>query len=302
MRRLRHKYDLVHEPGFEPLPFAARSVVTIHDMIFFRLADHFEPAFVARYQRRVRASVANASQVIAVSESTRRDIIDILNVSPDKVHAIPLGVRAEEFRTRMPEKQQEVALHPLGITQPYLLSIGDLYRRKNNITLIKAFARMDSTLRDAFQLVIAGAPKEPEVLSEMQAEIATSGLEGKVLLTGYVEEALRPLLIARATTLLYPSCYEGFGLPPLEAMACGVPVVCADNSSLPEVVGKAGILISEYTDPEAWIHPVERCLSDQEFRRELIRAGEERVRSFSWEQTARATVDVYHAAAKGSTR
>ncbi len=301
MRRLNHTFDLVHEPAFEPLPRAPRSVVTIHDMILFRLADHFEPAFAARYQRRIRASVENASQVIAVSQSTRRDIIDILHVSPDKVHAIPLGVRREEFQLGVPEVEQNAELKRVGIMRPYLLSIGDLYRRKNNITLVRAFARLPAMLREAFQLVIAGAPKEREVLNELHTEIARSGLEGKVLIPGYVEESLRPLLIARAATLLYPSCHEGFGLPPLEAMTCGVPVICSDNTSIPEVVGGAGILIPHFTDPEAWVGPIEQVLTDQEFRATLVQAGRSRVQEFSWERTAIATLEVYALAAEGKT-
>lgn len=298
LRLLSQQYDLVHEPGYEPLPFARRSVVTIHDMILFRRPQDYPARFAARYQRRVRESARNASQIIADSENTRQDIIDLLDISPEKVHTIHLGVDQQIF-TREPSAETEASiLATVGVTKPFLLSIGDLYARKNNISLIKAWARLPRSVQVSHQLVIAGAPKEDTVIDEINREIQDAGFADMICLPGYVDSAARQALMRRAQALLYPTLYEGFGLPPLEAMACGVPTICSNNSSIPEVVGDASLLISDSQNPEAWADAIVRILSDGELRRMYREKGLERIQSFTWEQTARQTLRVYERAAR----
>ncbi len=295
-RTLSRRYDLVHEPGYEPLPFAPRSVVTIHDMILFRQAQDYPPRFAARYQRRIRESARNASLIIADSEQTRRDILALLDVPPEKVVTILLGVDLSSFAVSIPPDQAQRLRKALGITQPFLVSIGDLYRRKNNITLVQAWARLPHDICMTHQLVIAGAPQETTVLAELQAEIAALGLEEQVLLAGYVSEETRKFLLSHAQALLYPSLYEGFGLPPLEAMACGTPTVSSNNSSIPEVVGNAGLLVTDYTEPDAWAQAIVQIVTDGGLRRQYTENGYARVQLFPWEETARQTLGVYERA------
>lgn len=296
MRQLSRGYDLVHEPGYEPLPVAPRSVLTIHDMIFFRLPEQYPSGIVRRYQRRLRDSARIARQIITDSDQTRRDVIALLPVPPEKVHTIPLGVSPQDFAPDMPNEQIRRVLAALGLDKPFLLSLGDLYQRKNNISLVRAFARLPDDLKRTYQLVIAGAPKEARVLAELEAEIEASGLRESVRITGYVDDITRTLLLTRAAALLYPSLYEGFGLPPLEAMACGVPAVCANNSSIPEVVGEAALLVQEYQSADAWAEAITRVLSDTHLRKGLIAQGRERVKAFTWERTARQTLEIYERA------
>ncbi len=297
-RTLSRRYDLVHEPGYEPLPLAPRSVVTIHDMILFRQERDYSPRFAARYQRRLRESARNASLIIADSQQTRRDILALLDVPPEKVVTILLGVDSSSFAVSTPPAQAQRLGQALGITQPFLVSIGDLYRRKNNITLVRAWARLPQDVRETHQLVIAGGPQDAAVLAELRAEIAASGLDKQVLLTGYVSDKARKFLLFQAQALLYPSLYEGFGLPPLEAMACGTPTVSSDNSSIPEVVGDAGLLVADYTEPDAWAQAIVRIVMEEGLRRQCIESGYARARLFPWQETARQTLAVYERAAR----
>ena len=291
-RTLSRRYDLVHEPAYEPLPVAPRTVLTIHDLILFRRPE-YSPAVTARYQRRLRDSARRAAVILADSEHTRRDILELLDVPPEKVRTALLGVRPADFQALAPDEDAQATLAGLGVTSPFLLSLGDLYRRKNNLTLVRAFARLPPDLRRTHQLVIAGAEKDADVMRELREEIAGAGLEGRVLLPGYVPHPARQALMARAQALCYPTLYEGFGLPPLEAMACGVPTVSSNNSSIPEVVGDAGLLVSDYADPDAWAAALSRLLTDPPLRAALTAQGRARARLFTWERTARETLRAY---------
>ena len=294
-RALSRRCDLVHEPAYEPLPVAPRSVLTIHDLILFRRPE-YAPAVTVRYQRRLRDSARQAAVILADSENTRRDILELLDVPPEKVRTVLLGVRPNAFELRPTDEEARDALAALGVTSPFLLSIGDLYRRKNNVTLVRAFARLPPDLRRTHQLVIAGAEKDVGVTRELREEIAAARLEDRVLLPGYVPHTSRQALMARAQALCYPTLYEGFGLPPLEAMAGGVPTISSDNSSIPEVIGDAGLLVPEYEEPDAWTATLTRLLTDDALRAGLITRGLARAHLFTWERTAQETLRAYEAA------
>ncbi len=298
LRALSRGYDVVHEPGFEPLPLARRSVVTLHDLIFFRLADQMNPEGAAFYQRRQRESARNAAAVITDSEHTRRDAIELLGLAPEKVHTVHLGVSPSAFEAGISEAEARTELAALGVTRPFFLCIGDFYRRKNYITVLNAFAALPHGLRRDAQLVIAGAHVDQEVWAEMNAAVTSADLAASVLMPGYVSHAARRALMTRAVTLLYPSVYEGFGLPPLEAMACGVPTASADNTSIPEVVGDAGLLVRDFLEPDAWAEVMTQILTDEDSRRHYVAKGLERARTFTWERTARETLKVYELAAR----
>jgi glycosyltransferase involved in cell wall biosynthesis len=295
MRRIRWGWDVVHEPGFEPLPLAPRSVLTLHDLIFFRVPDQLPPDKLAYYQRRLRESAHNAAVVVTDSEHTRRDAIELLDLPPEKVRTVLLGVSPKAFEVNVTDDIAHQELAALGITRPFLLSIGDFYRRKNYLTALKAYALLPKDVRENCQYVFAGAQVDTSLAAEMQSIISAEGLEQSVLMPGYVSHAARRALMTRASALVYPSTYDG--LPPLEAMACGVPTISSGNSSLPEVVGDAGLLVTDYLEPEAWAEAMICTLTDESLRQMFIEKGKARARTFTWERTARETLKAYELAA-----
>lgn len=297
LRRLPWGYDIVHEPAFEPLPLAPRLVLTLHDTIFFRLGDHFAPEVTAHHQRRLRESAKQAAQIMADSEWTRQDAIEILGIEPERIRTVYLGVTPEAFEVGVTEDDANHELTALGVNRPYFVSVGDVIRRKNLITAVRAFARLPEDIKNNAQYVIAGA-QGPDVAAELRAEIAELGLTEHILLPGYITHTARRSLLSHARALLYPSVSEGFGLPPLEAMACGVPSIASDATSIPEVVGDAGLLVQDYLNPDAWTDALIRVLTDEALRADLIIRGRARAATFTWERTACETLKVYEIAAR----
>lgn len=297
-RAVSRSFDIVHEPGFSPLPLAPRLVLTLHDLISFRSADHFPPDLAAAAQRRLRLSARTATQIMADSEHTRRDALELLGLAPEKIHTVPLGVDAAELETGMDEAEAARELETLGVTKPFFLTLGDLLRGKNNITALRGFIGLAREMRETHQMVIAGTPGPDAVMRELGEAVAGAGMKKTVLMPGYVGSGARRALMSRAAALLFPSVYEGFGLPPLEAMASGTPVIAADNTSIPEVVGDAGILVADYLEPAAWTGAMTRLLTDAALKDDLIRRGRQRARLFTWERTARETRRIYELAAQ----
>lgn len=284
----REGVDLLHGMAFSvPVLGPCRSVVTIFDMSF-ALFPAYHPRGRRLYLSLVtRLSVRAARRVIAISESTRHDICRVLGVEPDKVAVIPLGV-GDEYRP-LPDNEQEAfrARHGIG---RYIFFEGTIEPRKNLVRLVRAYARLRQGGAISHKLVIGGAPGWG--YAALQAEIESLGLGGDVVLLGYVDRGESPLWYAAADLSVYPSLYEGFGLPPLEAMACGTPVVAAASSSLPEVVGDAGVLVPPL-NVDALAEAMRSLLRDPEKRRSLSERGLARARSYTWAETARATASLY---------
>lgn len=282
--------DVVFAPNFVPPPTRNRRlVVTIHDLAFRRFprtAPHGTPRWLARLDR----TLAVATRVIAVSQATRRDLLDLYGVEPAKVRVIPLGVDGAAFRPLEEEVVRE-ARRRFGIHRPYVLYLGGIEPRKNLPNLVRAVAALGKRVA----LVIAGAGVQwnPQGAALLQAALAALPLGDRleVIQTGYVSEGDKAALLSGAEALVYPSLYEGFGLPLLEAMACGTPVVTSDRSSLPEVAGDAAVL-ADPDQPEAITAAIDRVLSDGDLRKRLREAGIERAARFDWTQTARKTAEV----------
>jgi glycosyltransferase involved in cell wall biosynthesis len=291
-------FDVLFAPNFVPPPTRKpRLVVTVHDLAFRRLpetAPHGTRWWLARLDR----ALQRATRVIAVSQSTRGDLLECTSVDPARVVVVPLGVDRSTFRPPRPEEVAAVRSR-YSLDGPYLLALGGIEPRKNLPGILEAFARLDPDLR----LVIAGAgvewnPEGSSLLADALAELAPDA-RGRVHRTGYVSEEDKVALLGGAEALVYPSLYEGFGLPVLEAMACGTPVVTSDVSSLPEVAGEAAVLVDP-NDPGAIASGVGKLLTDSALRERLRRAGLERAARFSWEDTARATAAVLRQAAGSS--
>jgi glycosyltransferase involved in cell wall biosynthesis len=272
-------------------------VTTVHDVSFALFPDLFLPRDRWILKTFVPRSMAKAARVIADSESTRRDILRLYKsqIPSEKVVTILL---AADARFQPPQNGQESAWKTVNTrisleNQPYILSVGVLQPRKNLGVLLDAFALVKlGPHKLPHKLVIAGKRGWlGEELDRQVAELPSEVLRD-VIWAGYVPDDDLPALYGGAEAFCYPSKYEGFGLPPLEAMACGCPVLCIRASSIPEVVGDAAVLLPP-DDSGAWAAALEKLLAQPQVRERWRERGLERARRFSWEQTARKTLRVY---------
>lgn len=288
--RLRHQGEAIyHSPNYFLPPFAGRTVATIHDLSH-HIYPQFHPAARADYMRRMLPdSLRRASHLITDAESVRRELIEHFNYPADQITAIPLGADP----AFCPHSAAELApvLGRWGL-QPhnYSLYVGTIEPRKNLDRLLTAYESLPAALRQHHPLVMAGgAGWCSERTHERMARAASAGW---LHYLRYVAQADLPALYAGARLFVYPSLYEGFGLPVLEAMASGVPVITSNTSSLPEVVGTAALQIAP-EDTEALTIALLQALQDDAWRTQARSAGLERARLFSWETCIHRTVQVY---------
>ncbi len=287
--------DLYHFPNFTRPPLArGASVITVHDMAFLRLPDTLEEKNRAYLQARMRPSVEKADAIITVSHFTARELSELMNVSADKVFAIHSGLDAD---MKPPSPEAVKALRQRrGLDRPYLLMVGTLEPRKNIPFLISIFERLTHFDGD---LVIAGRRgwKYEPILERIRA----SKRAAQIKLIEDLGEGELPTLYGGAELFVLPSLYEGFGFPPLESMACGVPAVVAPAGSLAEVCGEAALVIADY-DADRWAIAVQRLL-DHPSEREALRArGLAHAPTFRWSETARQTWKVYEGVLANSVR
>lgn len=276
-------------PPLAPCPV----VTTIHDVAFRRLPHLFPLKHRLLLNLLIPLAVGNAAAVITGSEATRRDLIELYEVDAEKVTVTPYAA-GPTYRPMDPDEARRAVSSRLRLPVPYILSVGVLQPRKNLPRLVRAYNRIAA--RIPHRLVVAG--KEGWDNEELAAAVAQSPAGKAPLFTGYVADADLPVLYAAADLFVYPSLYEGFGLPPLEAMACGTPVLTSDVSSLPEVVGEAGMTVDPH-DEAAIAAAIEQLLGDPARRAEMSAAGIRRASEFSWERTARQTIAVYERVAQG---
>lgn len=283
-----------------PLIHPRRSVVTVHDLGYLAYPEAHRSADRRYLGWSTRWNARQATAVLADSTATKADLVAAYGVSPAKVHVVHLG--RDETLTRVEDPGRIAGVrHKYGIAGPgYLLYVGTLQPRKNLKRIIEAFARVAGTPAGAgIQLVLAGGQGWLFEQMRLPALVAQLGLTDRVLFPGYVADADLPALLSGARAFVYPSLYEGFGIPVLEAGACGVPVITSNTSSLPEVAGdpsagpdQAAALLVDPHDVDAIADAMVRVLTDDALRAELIRRGQENVKRFSWEKCARETLAV----------
>jgi glycosyltransferase involved in cell wall biosynthesis len=287
----RNPVDVLHvqftAPPFSPCPV----VVSIHDLSFEHLPETFKWRSRKQLRITVRRSAREASQVIALSEYARKDIIATYAVSPEKITAIPLAAPAH-FRPIRNEEELQRVRQTYGIEGEYILSVGTIQPRKNLSRLVAAYSRLRWAKPGVKlpKLVLAG--KCAWLYDETLRRIKELKISDSVILPGYVPETDLPALYSGALCFIYPSYFEGFGLPPLEAMKCGAPVIVGDRTSLPEVVGDAGLLVDPF-DVDALARAIETVIGDSNLRAELSVKGLARAKLFDWRETARQTLAVY---------
>jgi alpha-1,3-rhamnosyl/mannosyltransferase len=285
----RGGFDLYHEPNFLPLPFEGPLVLTVHDLSWIRYPQAHPPERVAAMARYFEPGLRRADLVIAVSEFVRGEIIERFALAPDKVRAI--GEGADAIFTPQDAAATRPTLDRLGLKHgSYFLSVGTLEPRKNLQRVLDAYAALPDSLRAACPLVLAGMAGWDT--AQAHARIAQLVAAGEIRRLGYLPRADLAMVTAGARVLVYPSLYEGFGLPPLEAMSCGVPVITSNVSSLPEVVGDAGMLVTP-TDTGQIREAMERMAVDGDFREAMAARALVRSRDFSWSRCAQETVAAY---------
>ena len=289
------KVDLLHVPGFDaPLWKPGPVVLTVHDLIGALFPQNFPPVSRFYWSTWLPFSLRFADAVIADSEATRRDIERLTRLPPAKITVIPLGVEARF--APCPPPQVEASRARYGLPPSLILYVGTLEPRKGIDTLIEAFAALAP--RCAADLVVVG--KRGWYWTPLLARLSALGLEQRVHLLDYVPDADLPALYSAAALLALPSRYEGFGLPVLEAMACGTPVVCSNAASLPEVAGEAARLVPP-DQPQGLADAMEAVLSQPDLAATLRHQGRQRAAVFTWERTAEATLAVYERLAYNRT-
>lgn len=272
---------------FIPVP----TLVTVHDLILLVLRGPYLGPTAWAWMGFHRAAARRSRFVVAVSENTARDVERIWKIPAERIAVVYEGV-APDYRPVEEDRIEEV-LSRHGIGRPYLLYLGGFDPRKNLQTLLLAFRRFLFSSGGDFRLVMAGDRRGFE--GYLDDEVEEMGLEDRVVFTGFVSEEDLPALYTGASAFVCVSLYEGFGLPLLEAMACGTPVLASRSSSIPEVVGDAGLLVDP-RDPEEIAQGMKKLVEEDALRMELVRKGLERASTFSWERAALSITDLYERA------
>ncbi len=287
--------DVVHCTEHLLVPTAhVPTVLTVHDVVYVTHPEWHLPWNHRFLRLAMPRFVRGADAIIAVSDYTRRDVVSLLHADPAKVHVIHEGVDARFQPVREPEALAEVRTR-YHLRPPYILYVGAIEPRKNLPMLLRAFAALCHEPGFQHQLVIAGG--KGWLYDEVFATASGLGLGDRCLFPGHVPDQDLPALYSAADIFTFPAYFEGFGLPPLEAMACGTPVVSSGAASLPEVVGEAGILLSPY-DERAWVEALRRLAGDGALHQRLSALGLAQARRFTWQETARQTVEVYRRVAQ----
>ncbi len=282
------KIDLFHSPDFVLPPVSGNipTLLTVHDISFAHYPETFPAPLVKYLNSVVPWSIERATHVLADSISTKRDLVELWRVPEEKVTVLYAGVNGR-FQPSQPAQITAVC-QKHNITTPYILCVGTVQPRKNYPMLVRAFAPLAKEL--PHNLVIAGG--KGWLNEELMAEIERQGVGDRVQFTGFVDDADLPALYSGADVLAFPSLYEGFGLPLLEAMACETAVVSSNSSCLPEVAGNAPLLPPD--DEAAWTQTLRRLLTSPADRAALIKDGYAQVRKFGWKTAAEQLRAIYH--------
>jgi glycosyltransferase involved in cell wall biosynthesis len=287
----RNPVDVLHvqftAPPLAPCPV----VVSIHDLSFEHLPETFKRRSRMQLRLTVRRSAQKAARILTLSESVRQDIIQTYAIAPDLVTTIPPAA-AEHFSPVTDAKELQRVRHTYAITGDYILSVGSIQPRKNLKRLVAAYVRLHTERAGVKLPTLVLVGKRAWLYGETLRAIEQSGVGEKIVLTDYVPETDLPALYSGALCFVYPSYFEGFGLPPLEAMKCGTPVIVGNKTSLPEVVGEAGLLIDPFDEAEI-AAALARLIDNPDLRENLRVKGLQRAIKFSWHDTARRTLEVY---------
>lgn len=272
-----------------PYGVSGKRITTIHDMAFQAYPETVAKKTHHWLDRNLRKYCQRADLILTVSEFSRQEIHRYMGIPLERIEVVYNGVDLKHYYPRTEQEIRDVTKE-LHIPGKYLLYLGTLEPRKNIETLITAYWELKKRMADAPKLVLAG--KKGWMYDSIFESVKDFGLIQDVIFTGYVKEEAVPALLSGAEAFVFPSLYEGFGIPPLEAMACGTPVITSNTSSLPEVVKDAGILIPP-KDSRMLAQKMEELLTDQDLRSQLISAGKKQAAQFTWERSAEKMIKIY---------
>jgi alpha-1,3-rhamnosyl/mannosyltransferase len=285
------RYDLYHEPNFVPLPGQTPTVVTLHDLSVLLHPEWHPAERVAFYERNFQRGLDRCVHALAVSEFTRQEVIRHLGMDPRRVTRVYNGIRAG--LRPLPDHETELARTRLGLPPRYLLYVGTIEPRKNVLTLLKAYCSLPESFRRVYPLVLAGGWGWN--VGRVADYLSAVGRHRGVLHLGYVPDEDLPFLYNGARALAYPSFYEGFGLPPVEMLACGGAVLASTAGAIAETVGGQARLI-EPLDLDGWRKALRRVCADDDWWQELRSGAVEVARQYTWESCAAETLRVYRTA------
>jgi glycosyltransferase involved in cell wall biosynthesis len=288
---LRTRAQLLHEPHYVLPPLVrGRSVVTIHDCIHLRFPEYLPTRGALAYARAQMGSAARRSdRILTVSEASKRDILEFFDVAPEKIAVIPNAID-ERFLTPPTDEALRMVAERYQLQGDFVLYVGNIKPHKNVERLVDAFQRVRQSGHDALRLVVIG--DEISTNAALRRLVHRYNLHKHVRFLGFLPDETLSAVYRLAAVFVFPSLYEGFGLPPLEAMACGTPVIASNVSSLPEVTGDAALLVDPRSADEI-AAAIERVLADSSLRADLEARGLARARQFSWERSVRQIRDIY---------
>ena len=283
--------DLFHFPSFVARPLrSAAAVVTIHDLVYARMPECAEPRNAAFLNARIPRTLERVRLVLVDSEFTARELEAVYGYPRERIRVTHLGV--DDCFFPLPEAEADLARRRHGLPRDFILCVATIEPRKNIGALIEAYRLLRGGGGEVPKLVLVGGDGWRGETAMVERAISSPGLKGAVMRLRHTGHDELPAIYSAARLFVFPALYEGFGLPPLEAMACGVPVVCSDAASLPEVVGDAAILVPP-RDPARMAGAMRRLLDDEPLRQALAGKGLERAKRFTWAGTARATLAAY---------
>jgi len=281
--------DVIFSPNFNFLSISSRCkyLLTIHDLSFIKYPSFY--TYKGRAWHRFiqpKRLIKRSDALIAVSANTKSDLISHFNIESDKVSVVYSGIDFDFFSDIDVGKKEKIK-EKYGLNKPYILSLGNVEPRKNIDSLISAFDTLKKNYNLDHQLVIIGSGQK-NYCDKLKKQ---SSFSESIKFLGYIPYTDKPYLYHLSSLFVYPSLYEGFGFPPLEAMACGVPVVCSNSSSLPEIVDESGLLVDSNNINEL-AQSMQNILEDDNLRQKYIRMGKSRVQDFSWKKTAEKTLRI----------
>lgn len=288
--------DILHVQNVVHPCYRGKLIATIHDLSFEIFPETFTKAMQFRLSKLVRRTASKADAVLTVSQNTKKDLINLYGIRPEKIEVIYNSYD----RIYKPVKEHEMfetIKRKYGLIEKFILYVGALQPRKNITGLIKAWNILRRKYGLEIKLVITG--KQAWLSSEIMKAVTNNKYSQDIIYTGYIPKEELPFVFNAAELFVFPSFYEGFGLVVLEAMACGTPVITSNNSSLPEVVGDAGILINP-NNCEEIAEAMHNVLTNPELKESMITKGLKRSESFSWNYTAEKTLNIYHKIGKNS--
>ncbi len=287
---LRYQLDLFHSPDFIPPYRAAKHhIITVHDLTFMHYPEYITADSRQFYNNQIQSAVTLADHILSDSESTKRDMIDMLAVPADKITVHMLGVD-EKFKP-LPKSITQPVLESLNLPSEYILVVGTLEPRKNLVGLVKAYRDLLTQYPDAPPILFVG--RAGWHYEQLMEDIKSIDINDHLIFANNISDEQLVPIYNHAITLITPSFYEGFGLPALEAMACGTVPIVSNLSSLPEITGNVGLLIDPH-DLSTITDAIIKVLTDSQWREEQSIAGIKRAKTFRWEDTARIVQSTYN--------